>query len=96
MLGHRRGQVVEPDLPGDATKELEGVKVATSESLECLTVGELQVDLSAVAFHQAKRVELSRSAVVDQCSEVAPVHIETFAGCRFDTNISASSHRALA
>jgi hypothetical protein len=48
-----------------------------------------------VRFHQAEGVEFARGAVVNQCAEVAPVHIESLAGRGFDANVGAAGNGVL-
>lgn len=58
------GQIVEPEFTRAALERVEGMDVTADECLEVLAVRELQVHLAAVAFDQAKRIELARGAVV--------------------------------
>ncbi len=45
-----------------------------------LTMRKLDIHLPAVTLDQTERIELSRAAVIDERSEVAPVDLETLAG----------------
>src|SRR5262245_56017917 len=96
MFGNGGRQVVEPDFSAHASEGLKSVDVTSDKGLEGLAVRELQVHLATVGFHQAEGVEFACGAVVDQRAEVAPVHIESFAGARLDANISATGHGVLA
>src|SRR5579883_3120685 len=73
VLGHGSCQIVVPKLASDAGHRREGVQVATDESFEALAMGELDVELAAVAFHQAEGVKLTRCAGIIQCAEVTPI-----------------------
>ena len=83
MLGDGGGEIVVPELAGHATHSLESVEVAAHEGLEALTVGELYVELAAVALDQAEGIEFARMALVQQRAEVAPVDFKAFPGRRF-------------
>lgn len=89
MLGDRGGEIIEPEFAGTATELFESVNVTADKSFETLAVS-VQVHFAAVAFHQAESVELARSTVVSQSSEVAPVDIEALAGTGFNTDIGAT------
>jgi hypothetical protein len=84
VLGDGGGEIIEPDLAARAREEGKGVNVTPGESLEGLTMGELQIHLAAVRFDQAKGVKLACGAVVNQRAKVAPVHVEPLASRRFD------------
>jgi hypothetical protein len=96
VFGDSSSQIVEPDLTAGAGEELKSVDVTAGESLESLAMSELQIHFAAVRFHQAEGVKLARGAVVNQRAEVAPVHIEPFAGGWFDANVSAAGNGVLA
>jgi hypothetical protein len=95
VLGDGRRQIVEPDFAAHAAEVLKSVDVTSRESFEGLAVRELEVHLAAVGFDQAEAIKLASGAVVDECAEVAPVHIAAFAGRGFDANISAAGHGVL-
>src|SRR6202011_5045911 len=69
--------------------------MTAGESLEALAVRELQIHFPAVGFDQAEAVKLARGAVVNKSAEVAPVHVEAFAGRELDTNVSAAGNGVL-
>ena len=47
------------------------------------------------AFHQAEGVKLARGTVVDERAEVAPVHVEPFAGRGLDAHVGAAGDGVL-
>src|SRR5690242_1580078 len=69
-------EIIEPQLASAATKRCESMDVASHEGFESLAVGELQVHFAAVAFHQAKGIQLARYSVVEQGAEVPPIDVE--------------------
>src|SRR5450759_5883420 len=79
MFGDGGGQVVIPDLSGDAVQLLKCVNVTTDKGLETLAVRELQILHPAVPVHQGEGVELPLIALVVQRVEVPPVGLEAFA-----------------
>ena len=89
MLGDGGGEIVVPELAGHATHSLESVEVAAHEGLEALTVGELYVELAAVALDQAEGIEFARMPLIQQRAEVAPVDFKAFPGDRFHAHIGA-------
>jgi hypothetical protein len=95
VFGDGGGQIVKPDLAACSGEELKSVNMAAGKGLESLAVRELQIHFAAVGFDQAEGVKLARGAVVNERAEVAPVHIESFAGRRFDANVSAAGYRVL-
>jgi hypothetical protein len=60
------GEIVVPQFTRNPTHRVKRVDVTTDEGFECLALREFQVEFSAVALHQRKRVELARRTVVDQ------------------------------
>ena len=70
--------------------------VAAHERFETLAMGELQVHLAAVAFHQAEGVPLARSPVVEQSPEVSPIDIKAFARRGLHAHVSPAQHGVLA
>src|SRR5271169_6715833 len=79
MFGDGGGQVVIPDLPGDAVQLLKCVNVTTNKGLETLAVRELQILHPAVPVNEGEGVEFPLIALVVQRVEVTPVGLEAFA-----------------
>jgi hypothetical protein len=79
VFGYSGGEVVVPDLAARARKKLKSMNVTAGERLEALTVRELQVHLSAVAFDQTERIQLTGRTFIYKHPEVAPINIATFA-----------------
>src|ERR1041385_7097458 len=96
VLSHGGCKIVVPKLASDAGHLREGMQVATHESFEALTMGELDVKLAAVAFHQAEGVKLAQCAAIIQCAEVAPIDIEAVAGRRLHADIGSPGGCAFA
>ncbi len=65
VFGYGSREIIEPKLAGAAAQRLESVDVAAHEGFEALAVGELQVHLATVAFHQAEGIQLARRSVVE-------------------------------
>src|ERR1035441_3849673 len=86
MFGDGGGQVVIPDLSGDAVQLLKCVNVTTDKGLETLAVRELQILHPAVPVHQGEGVELPLIALVVERCEVTPVGFEAFARLCFHTH----------
>ena len=80
MFGHGRGQVVIVNFPAHAVESRKGMDVASHEGLETLAVGELQIRHPAVPIDQREGIQFALVALVVERAEVAPVHLETFAG----------------
>src|SRR5664279_2817588 len=66
VFGDGGGQVVIPDLPGDAVQLLKCVNVTTDKGLETLAVRELQILHPAMPVHQGEGVELPLIALVGE------------------------------
>src|SRR5271157_1950160 len=79
MFGDGGGQVVIPDLPGDAVQLLKCVNVTTNKGLETLAVRELQILHPAVPVNESEGVKLPLIALVVERFEVTPVGLEAFA-----------------
>src|ERR1035441_4706343 len=86
MFGDGGGQVVIPDLPGDAVQLLKRVDVTTNKGLETLAVLALQILHAAVPGNEGERVELPLIALVIERFEVPPVGLEAFARLWFHTH----------
>src|SRR5947209_19544950 len=89
MFGDGGGEIIEPQLAGDATHESERVDMTANESFKALTVGELQIQLAAVTFHQTEGVEFSRMPLIGKRVEVYAVDIEAFSRPRFHSHVSS-------
>src|SRR5437899_2576013 len=89
MFGDGGGEIIEPQLAGDATHESERVDMTANESFKALTVGELQIQLAAVTFHQTEGVEFSRLPLIGKRVEVSPVDLEAFSRPRFHAHVGA-------
>src|SRR5580658_5489429 len=83
MFDDRGSEIVVGDLARDSAQSGEGVNVTAGEGPEALTVGELDIQHPAVSIDQRERVQLAHVARVAERAEVAPVHLESFAGQRF-------------
>ena len=86
MFGDGGGQIVIPDLPGDAVQLLKCVNVTTDKGLETLAVRELQILHPAVPVNESEGVELPLIALVVERFEVTPVGLEAFARLWFHTH----------
>ena len=64
MLGHSGGQIVIPELAGNAVQHLKSVNVTTNKGLETLAVRELQILHPAVSIDEGEGVELPLVALV--------------------------------
>src|ERR1700730_5990367 len=95
MFGNRSRQIVEPDFAARARQELKGMNVTAGEGLKALAVRKLQIHPAAVSLDEAEGVEFARGPVVDERAEMAPVHVEPFAGRGLDTNVSAAGDGTL-
>jgi hypothetical protein len=80
VFGDRSCQLVEPDFAACARQQPEGMNVAAREGFKGLAVGEVQIHPAAVSLDQTEGVKLAHGAVVHERAEVAPVHVEPFAG----------------
>src|SRR5205807_8125150 len=89
MFSNGGGEIIEPQLAGDATHESERVDMTANESFKALTVGELQIQLAAVTFHQTEDVEFSRLPLIGKRVEVSPVDFEAFSRLRFHAHVGA-------
>ena len=63
-----------------AAQNLKTMQVATDESLETLTMGELDEEHPAVSFDQTEGIEVALVAGIVQRAEVAPVDLEALSG----------------
>ena len=68
MLRNDGQEIVIPAFAGHSVQHLKGVQVATDESLETLTMGELDVEHPAVSLGQdrGERLRLWRQRVVER------------------------------
>src|SRR5260370_37079509 len=73
----------------DAVDEAESMKMVGNECLEALAVGELQIQLAAVTFHQTEGVEFSCMPLIGKRVEVSPVDFEAFSGSRLHAHVGA-------
>ncbi len=89
MFGNGGRQIIEPQLAVDATHETECVDMTAHERLEALAVGELQIQLAAVTFHQTEGVEFSRMPLIGKRVEVSPVDLEAFSRSRLHAHVGA-------
>ena len=80
VFGDDGQKIVVPAFASNAVQSLEGMQVATDESLEALTVSELDVEHPAVTLDQAEGIELPQVAGVVQGAEVTPVDLVTLGG----------------
>src|SRR5437016_11286894 len=89
MFGNSGGEIIEPRSACDATQESERVDMTANESFKALAVGELQIQLAAVTFHQTEGVEFSRMPLIGKRVEVSPVDLEAFSRPRFHAHVGA-------
>src|SRR6201981_2025083 len=89
MFGNGGREIIEPKLACNATHESERVDIAANERFKALAVGELQIQLAAVTFHQTESVEFSRMPLIGKRVEVSPVDFEAFSRPRFHEHVSA-------
>jgi hypothetical protein len=61
----------------------------SNERLEALAVRELQMQPSAVTFHQTESVEFSYMPLIAKRPEVSPIDFEAFSGPRFHAYVGA-------
>jgi hypothetical protein len=80
VFGYGRSQVVIENFPTHAIESGEGVNVTPHEGLKTLAVGELQIGHPAVSVNQGEGIQLTLIAFVAEAAEVAPIHLEAFAG----------------
>jgi len=90
MFGDDRGEIVVPQFPCDASHRIECMDMTADESLERLAVCELQIQLPGVTLHQSEGIEFAWCAVVDECAEMRPVDLKSFAGGRLHADEGAS------
>jgi hypothetical protein len=74
-------------------QSLKGMQVATDEGLETLTMGELDVEHSAVPLDQAEGIEVALVASVVQRAEVAPIDFEALRGAGLHAHEGAGTMR---
>jgi hypothetical protein len=72
-FGYRSCEIIEPQFSSAAAQGFKGANMAAHERFEGLAECELQAHLAAVAFHQAKGIQLARRSVVEQSAEVPPI-----------------------
>src|SRR5260370_15616560 len=89
MFGDGGGKIIEPKLARDATHETECMDMTANKSLEALAVGELQIQLAAVTFHQTESVEFSRMPLIRKPVAVPPIDFEAFSRSRFHAHVGA-------
>jgi len=89
MFGDGGGEIIEPKFACDAAHESERMKMTANERLEALAVGELQIQLAAVTFHQTEGVEFSCMPLIGKRVEVSPVDFEAFSGSRLHAHVGA-------
>src|SRR5260370_41722019 len=80
------GEIVIPDLSGNAVQLLKCVNVTTNKGLETLAVRELQILHPAVPVNESEGVELPLIALVVERFEVTPVGLEAFVRLWFHTH----------
>src|SRR5260370_9518394 len=73
----------------DAVDEAESMKMVGNECLEALAVGELQIQLAAVTFHQTEGVEFACMPLIGKRVEVSPVDFEAFSRSRLHAHVGA-------
>ena len=76
MFGDSRGQVVIEDLAAHTVEGRKGMDMATHEGFKTLAVGELQIRHPAMPIDQREGIQLTLVALVVECAEVSPVHLE--------------------
>jgi len=89
MFGNGGREIIEPQLACDATHESERVDMTANERFKALTVGEFQIQLAAVTFHQTEGVKFSRMPLIGKRVEVSPVDFEAFSRSRFHAHVGA-------
>jgi hypothetical protein len=89
MFGNGGREIIEPKLACDATHESERVDMTANERFKPLTVGDFQIQLAAVTFHQTEGVKFSHMPLLGKRVEVSPVDFEAFSRPRFHAHVGA-------
>ena len=89
VLGNDGQEIVIPAFAGNSAQSLKSMEVATDESLEALTMGELDVEHPAVSLDQTEGTKVALVASVVQGSEMAPVDLEALRGAGFHAHEGA-------
>ena len=94
MLQHPGLKIINHDLRGGTTKELQRVAVSAKEVFHALQEAELEVDHAAVAEHHHEEREAPASGAHGDGAVTAPINLGAFAGRKLQPQKSGLVPRA--